>query len=109
MSLEAFVGGGQGNGELATPVVQELTDFTDAWLSNRRLSANTRQAYRNDVMSYLLWCTQNGVHPMQAKFTHVNAYARGLEEQLAASTVARKLSGLSSWYDFLTKLGVVAA
>ena len=38
----------------------------------------------------------------------MNAYARGLESSdLAASPVARKLSGLSRWYDFLLKLRAV--
>ena len=105
MSLEAFTR----NGDLTTPPIQEFVDFTEAWLSNRRLSANTRQAYRRDVMSFLSWCTDNAINPLQAQFTHVNVYARGLEEHLAPTTVARKLSGLSSWYDFLTKLGMVSA
>jgi integrase/recombinase XerD len=114
MSLEALTP--RSRGELATPV-QEFVDFTEAWLSNRRLSANTREAYRRDVMTYLAWCTEHGIHPLQAKFTHVNEYARALEgssdprngRPLAPATVARKLSGLSSWYDFLAKLGVVSA
>jgi integrase/recombinase XerD len=105
MSLEAFHRGG----ELHAPQAQEFADFTDAWLANRRLSANTREAYRRDVTAFLAWCTDAGVNPLHAKFTHVNVYARGLEEHLAPATVARKLSGLSSWYDFLAKLELVAA
>lgn len=104
MSLEPFTN----NGDIAAPVA-ELVSFTEAWLSNRRLSANTREAYRRDVMTFLGWCTEHDVQPLQAKFTHINLYARGLEEDLAPATVARKLSGLSSWYDFLCKLDVVAA
>lgn len=107
MSLEAFTGN-SGGGELAAPA-QEFVDFTAAWLSNRRLSPNTREAYRRDVTTFLVWCAGNGVDPLQAKFTHINAYARGLEESLAPASVARKLSGLSSWYDFLAKLGVITA
>jgi site-specific recombinase XerD len=105
-----------GGGTVAIPV-QEYVDFTEAWLANRRLSAHTREAYRRDVQSYLAWCTANGVEPLQARFTHINEYARALEStvdprsgrRLAPTTVARKLSGLSSWYDFLLKLQVVAA
>lgn len=94
---------------------REHHDFTDAWLANRRLSANTREAYRRDVAAFLTWCAEHGIDPRQARFTHVNTYARHLEETvdartgrpLAPTTVARKLSGLSSWYDFLRKLGAV--
>lgn len=78
---------------------------TEAWLANRRLSEHTREAYRRDVTGWLQWCAERGVEPLRVTFLDVNAYARGLEARdLAATTVARKLSGLSSWYDFLVKL-----
>jgi len=82
--------------------------FTEAWLANRRLSEHTRAAYRRDVAAWLAWCGGRGLDPLGATFLDVNAYARGLEARpLAAATVARKLSGLSSWYDFLVKLRAV--
>ncbi|MEV4640166.1 tyrosine-type recombinase/integrase [Actinoplanes sp. NPDC049548] len=83
---------------------------TEAWLQNRRLSAHTREAYRRDVRAWLDWCAGRDVDPLRASFLDVNAYARGLEAQeLAPATVARKLSGLSSWYDFLVKLRAIDA
>jgi integrase/recombinase XerD len=90
---------------------------TEAWLANRRLSAHTRAAYRRDVAAWLAWCAECGVEPLRASFLDVNAYARALESAvdarsgrpLAPATVARKLSGLSSWYDFLAKLRAVDA
>ncbi|WP_328473973.1 tyrosine-type recombinase/integrase [Actinoplanes sp. NBC_00393] len=84
--------------------------FTEAWLANRRLSEHTRAAYRRDVQSWLAWCAQRQVDPLRASFLDVNAYARGLEARpLAPASVARKLSGVSSWYDFLVKLQAVTA
>jgi integrase/recombinase XerD len=78
---------------------------TEVWLANRRLSEHTRSAYRRDVQGWLDWCAGRGLDPLTATFLDVNAYARELEAvPLAATTVARKLSGLSSWYDFLVKL-----
>ena len=83
---------------------------TEAWLANRRLSEHTRAAYRRDVASWLGWCAGRDLDPLRASFVDVNAYARTLETGgLAPSSVARKMSGLSSWYGFLTKLGAVAA
>ncbi|MFC4017406.1 tyrosine-type recombinase/integrase [Micromonospora sp. GCM10011542] len=92
-------------------------DVTEAWLRNRRLSEHTRDAYRRDVAGWLTWCAGREVDPLRASFLHVNEYARTLESTLAArsgrpltpATVARRLSALSSWYDFLVKLGAVAA
>jgi integrase/recombinase XerD len=83
---------------------------TEAWLANRRLSEHTRDAYRRDVASWLSWCRARDADPLTATFLDVNAYARALEAQpLSPATVARKLSGLSSWYDFLVKLRAVDA
>ncbi|WP_433527882.1 tyrosine-type recombinase/integrase [Micromonospora sp. CA-263727] len=88
---------------------------TEAWLRNRRLSEHTRDAYRRDVTGWLAWCDTRHLDPLRANFLHVNEYARALESTLAArtgrpltpATVARKLSALSSWYDFLAKLRAV--
>ena len=82
---------------------------TELWLANRRLSEHTRAAYRRDVAGWLSWCGARELDPLRASFLDVNAYARGLEVSLAPSSVARKLSGLSSWYDFLVKLRAVEA
>jgi integrase/recombinase XerD len=103
-------------GTVAIPV-QEYADFTEKWLANRRLSEHTREAYRRDVAAFLAWCTENDVDPRQARFTHINQYARALESTvdprsgrtLAPTTVSRKLSGLSSWYDFLLKMDLIPA
>jgi site-specific recombinase XerD len=93
-----------------------LDAFTDGWLANRRLSEHTRAAYRVDVGRWLDWCRGRDLDPMAATFVHINAYARDLEQTVAAgragplspATVARMLSGLSSWYGFLVKLGALA-
>ncbi|MEV4711971.1 tyrosine-type recombinase/integrase [Micromonospora sp. NPDC049374] len=88
---------------------------TDAWLRNRRLSEHTRDAYRRDVAGWLAWCAARQLDPLRANFLHVNEYGRALENSVSArtgrpltpATVARKLSALSSWYDFLIKLRAV--
>jgi site-specific recombinase XerD len=95
----------------------DLDAFTDGWLGNRRLSEHTRDAYRRDVSYWLRWCEERGLDPMHATFIQVNAYARELEstvdprrgKTLTPATVARKMSGLSSWYGFLVKLNAVPA
>jgi integrase/recombinase XerD len=105
-----------GSGGLVSPV-EDLYGFTDGWLGNRRLSEHTRDAYRRDVSSWLRWCEQRDLDPLQATFIHVNTYARTLESTLdprtnspfTAATVARKMSGLSSWYAFLVKVGAIPA
>jgi len=95
----------------------ELADLTEGWLANRRLSPHTRTAYRRDLGQWLAWCTGRELDPLRASFLHVNAYARELESTvdgrtgrpMAASSVARKLSALSSWYTFLVRLELATA
>ncbi|WP_370872166.1 tyrosine-type recombinase/integrase [Spirilliplanes yamanashiensis] len=94
-------------GEVAA--VGAAEQVTEAWLANRRLSEHTRAAYRRDVAGWLAWCAERDLDPLRASFLDVNAYARGLERTLTAATVARKLSGVSSWYAFLAKLRAVDA
>ena len=92
-------------------------DFTEAWLRNRRLSEHTRAAYRRDITGWLSWCAERSRDPLRVTFLDVNAYARTLESSvdprsgrpLTPATVARKLSALSSWYDFLGRLRAVDA
>jgi site-specific recombinase XerD len=86
----------------------ELGVFTEAWLANRRLSEHTRAAYRHDVAAYLDWCAGCGLDPFGASFVQVNTYARQLEARpVAATTVARHLCALSSWYEFARRLGAI--
>ena len=111
-SLLPAVGGA---GDKSIAVGGSAERVTEEWLANRRLSAHTRSAYRRDVAAWLAWCSARGIEPLKASFLDVNAYARALESavdprsgrSLAPATVARKLSGLSSWYDFLAKLRAV--
>jgi site-specific recombinase XerD len=92
-------------------------DFTEAWLRNRRLAEHTRAAYRRDIAGWLTWCAGRDLDPLHASFLDVNEYGRTLETSmdsrsgrpLTPATVARKLSALSSWYDFLAKLRAVAS
>jgi len=99
---------------LGRPTPAELVGVVDAWLTNRRLSEHTREAYRRDVLGWLAWCSER-LNPLTAGFFDVNTYARELEavgdprtgRTYAPSTVARKLSALSSWYAFLTAVRLV--
>jgi len=92
--------------QLAT--IPELRDFTDRWLTNEGFTDPTRAAYRTDLEQYLTWCDQQHLAPLTVKFTHINAYARHLQALgRAPRTVARKLSAISSWYDFLLRLGAI--
>jgi integrase/recombinase XerD len=60
---------------------------------------NTRDAYRRDLADWWRWCADQDLDPLQVRRVHVDAYARGLEQQRrAAATVRRRLAVLSSFY-----------
>ena len=93
----------------------ELRRMTAGWLLAQR-SHNTRLAYQRDVLGigtngkpaimsvpcWLAWCEERDLHPLEARRAHVDAYRHSLEGAGSSpATIARKLSAISSWYDYL--------
>lgn len=93
----------------------ELRRMTVGWILAQR-SRNTRLAYQRDVLGigtngkpaimkvpcWLTWCQDHGLHPLEARRGHVDAYRHALEAAGSSpATIARKLSAISSWYDYL--------
>jgi len=65
-------------------------------------SQNTRTAYGRDLVDWGNWLGNLGLTLSDARRVHVDAYPRQLTEVdgRALSTVARKLSAISSFYDY---------
>jgi integrase/recombinase XerD len=63
---------------------------------------HTRTAYARDLRDWFGWCAMQGLDRLAALRAHVDAYARTLAEVdlRCPSTVARKLSTLSSFYRY---------
>lgn len=70
---------------------------TTAWLLGR--PPNTRRAYFADLSLWLGYCAEVGLDPLTARPADADAWI----SQLVGSrrTVARRLSGVSSWYRYL--------
>jgi site-specific recombinase XerD len=79
------------------------------WLATKR-SVHTRRAYAGDLSAWIEWCDEHGADPLAAGQVLAAGWARHLEAGgMAASTVARRLSCVSSWYTWLARSGHVAA
>ena len=91
---------------IAMPAPTRLAELTTMWLSRQR-SAHTRTAYRRDLWQWGDWCAATGRNPLTARPADLDAWiieqratgARG--KPAAESTIARRLSAVASWYDYL--------
>lgn len=90
----------------AAPTPTRLAELTTMWLSRQR-SAHTRTAYRRDLWQWGDWCAATGRNPLTARAADLDAWiveqrATGARGRPAAeSTIARRLSAVASWYDYL--------
>jgi site-specific recombinase XerD len=78
--------------------------LTAAWLA-QFASDHTRRAYFRDLADWLAWCAAADLDPLAVRRADVDTYTRRLATRTnpppAKSTVARRLSAVSSWYSYL--------
>jgi integrase/recombinase XerD len=67
------------------------------WISAQR-SPHTRQAYQGDIALWFGWCDDNDVPAADARRADVEGWRNSLPG--AASTIARRMSAVSSFYDY---------
>lgn len=80
---------------------RDVEEFLSWLLAERGRSANTLEAYRNDLHAYVQWLEQQGLDVESVRFQHIDSYARFLfERSLAASTIARKMTAIRSLHRF---------
>lgn len=62
---------------------------------------NTRDAYRTDLRIYFEWCQRVGVHPLEVKRAHLQAFASHLatDRGNAAATVCRRIGTIGGYYE----------
>ncbi len=79
------------------------------WFANIQ-NANTRRAYKNDVHEFMNFAGINHASELRlVKRSHLIAWRKQLEKRaLEASTIRRKLSAVSSLFDFLCEANAVS-
>src|SRR3954468_8154516 len=65
-----------------------------------RYKGETRTHTASDLNSYLRWCLEHSLNPLEAGRAHIELSLRWLQEvrRLRASTVSRRLSVLATFY-----------
>ncbi|MEV6227520.1 tyrosine-type recombinase/integrase [Saccharopolyspora shandongensis] len=104
---------------LATPTRtgHTVAALIAAWLGSFADSSATRAAYARDLREYVEWCTRRELDPLGVRLPEVQMYAAELAaasnprtgRAFAASTRARKIAAVSSWYTFLVRAGAIDA
>jgi integrase/recombinase XerD len=92
--------------EHMTTTLPELTTNDDPMLRLAvaahlaRYKGETRVHTASDLNSYLRWCLEHSLKPLEACRAHVELYLRWLQEvrRLKPSTVSRRLSVLATFY-----------
>lgn len=84
---------------------EQLRDFLDYLLVERGLSENTLSAYHNDLGQFLHFLTdQNLTELPQANRLIINLFIRQMREKgLAASSIARKLAAIKTFFHYLLR------
>lgn len=91
----------------ALPVRDRL--LAAAWLGSYR-SARTRRAYAGDLAAWLDWLREIDLDTLDARRVHVDLWVRQLlDAGAAASSTARRLSALSSFYRHLNEHDLITA
>lgn len=79
----------------------DVQEPTRAWLS--RMRENTATVYARDLIHWIKHCTANKIDLLTPGLPKVDLYCAALNEQLAPATVNRRMSAISSWYDYLVQ------
>jgi len=71
-------------------------------------SGRTREAYTLDLRQFLIWCDRHRLGLFEVTRTHIELYARELEDLgRAPATIGRRLSTLAGFYRHAAEEGVI--
>lgn len=88
------------DGRVITPRMELAARLNAEWTLS--LTGNTRAAYLNDVGLWHAWCEVRGLDPLDARKPHVDRWiAEQQQAGYAKRTIARRVSAVAAWYDFL--------
>jgi integrase/recombinase XerD len=86
----------------ASPAVRTAAGFLAGY------SGRTREAYTLDLRLFVQWCEQHHLGLFEVTRTHIELYARELEELgRAPATIGRRLSTLAGFYRYAAEEGVI--
>ena len=83
---------------------KQINLFLEFIQDDKKLSNNTLQSYRRDIMQYQEYVEKNKINYIKAKKTDIEEYLSYLqEENKKSSTISRSLASIRSFYQFLVR------
>jgi site-specific recombinase XerD len=89
------------DGLIITPQMELAARLTDEWHGTLD-EGNTAAAYANDLNLWRTWCAANGIDPLTARKSDTGKWIREQQARgFAKRTIARRVSAVAAWYEFL--------
>jgi integrase/recombinase XerC len=86
--------------------LEKIQDYLSYLKSVRGLSLRTLAAYRDDLYKFANYCNNHGIDPEKAGSYQVQGFIADMSfEQMAGSSVNRRLSSLRGFYRWLLRFG----
>ncbi len=96
----------RGGSALAPTDTAQVADLAGRWLV-QFTNLNTRGAYARDLRDYLAWCEHRDIDPLQVDRALVDVYKGDMSAALSASTIARRLASLHSFFEYALDLALL--
>ena len=83
---------------------KQISDFLDYMQNDKKLSDNTLQSYRRDIVQYKKYVEENNINYSKVKVEDIKSYLQYLQDiNKKASTISRNLASLRLFYQFELK------
>ena len=88
---------------------KQITLFLEFLQNDKKLSDNTLQSYKRDIMQYQNYVNQNNINYLKVDEKKIKEYLQYLQEiGKKSSTVSRSLASIRSFYQFLVRTKIIA-
>ena len=87
---------------------KQIKNFLDFIKNDKKLSANTLESYRRDVLQYKKYVEENKINYVKVNSTDIKDYLKYLHDiNKKASTISRNLASIRLFYQFLLRNGKI--
>ena len=87
---------------------KQINDFLEFLKNDKKLSENTLQSYRRDIVQYEDYVAKNNANYLNIEADDINAYLEFLQKNnKKSSTISRSLASIRSFYQYLLRTKVV--